>query len=117
MQRDRIDIDGSLSQPDELPCALTVRGCLPDHSRFARESWRQFSCCGNGFALSVINGNSGQMLPVAELVNDCLKFLARTLLEIGFDFVGKTIAQYFGSVLQIPAQASLLKPHLVVGRQ
>jgi hypothetical protein len=57
------------------------------------------------------------MFPVAELVNDSLKFLPRALLEIRFDFVRKTISQDFRSVLQIAAQSQLLKPYLIVRRQ
>src|SRR5580658_9123538 len=117
MQRDGINIDGSLSQPDELTCALTVRCRLLNHRRFACKLWNKFGGCSDGLALRVIIDYSGQMFPVAELVNDCLKLLPRALLEIRFDFVRKTISQYFRSVLQIAAQPQLLKPYLIVGRQ
>jgi hypothetical protein len=117
MERDCINIDGRISQPDEFPCALAVCGRLLDHGRFACQSRRQVGSDRDRSALGVVDRDSSQMLPALKPVNDDLKFLPRASFQIGFDFIRETLPQGFRSMLQITAQTQLLRPHLVIRRK
>src|SRR5208282_6869229 len=87
MERQRINIDRSFSQPAVFPGALALRSRLLDHPRFTGESRRQSGGYGDGFALRVIDSYPGQVFPAAKPINHDLEILAGALAEIerGFD--------------------------------
>ena len=114
MQRQCVDIQRSDSDLQEGVTVFVFLEGLHNYGRNICQKRFKVRGDGNGAALQVVNGQSGQMFSIAEVLYRPSEVLRGIALQVSLYVAGQTLAQDLGSVLQIAPHGSILHVHLIV---